>query len=65
MALQWLDSLELALALMEKYPEQDPTKIRFTDLREWILALENFDDDPEHCNERILEAVQQCWIEEI
>ena len=65
MALKWLDSLELALALMEKYPEQDPTKIRFTDLREWILVLEDFDDDPKHCNERILEAVQQCWIEEI
>ncbi len=65
MALKWLDSLELALALMDKYPEQDPTKIRFTDLREWILALEDFDDDPKHCSERILEAVQQCWIEEM
>jgi FeS assembly protein IscX len=65
MALKWLDSLEIALALMEKFPQQDPQKIRFTDLREWILALEDFDDDPEHCNERILEAVQQCWIEEM
>ena len=65
MALKWLDSLELALALMDKYPQQDPAKIRFTDLREWILALDDFDDDPAHCSERILEAVQQCWIEEI
>ena len=65
MALKWTDSLELALALIDKYPHLDPTKIRFTDLREWILALEDFDDDPKHCSERILEAVQQCWIEEI
>lgn len=65
MTLKWLDSFELALALMDKYPQQDPAKIRFTDLREWILALEGFDDDPAHCSERILEAVQQCWIEEI
>ncbi len=65
MALKWVDSLELALALMDKYPQQDPQTIRFTDLREWILALDDFDDDPGHCSERILEAVQQCWIDEI
>ncbi len=65
MVLKWLDSQELALALMDIYPEQDPTKIRFTDLREWILNLADFDDDPKHCSERILEAVQQCWIEEM
>lgn len=64
MTLKWIDSQELALALIEAYPEQDPGSIRFTDLREWILALEGFDDDPSHCSERILEAVQQCWIEE-
>ena len=65
MVLKWLDSQELALALIDLYPQQDPTKLRFTDLREWILNLENFDDDPNHCSERILEAVQQCWIEEM
>ena len=65
MTLKWVDSLELALALLDKYPQQDPQKVRFTDLREWILALDDFDDDPRHCSERILEAVQQCWIDEI
>ena len=65
MSLKWIDTLELALALMDKYPQQDPTKIRFTDLQKWILALDEFDDDPKHCSERILEAVQQCWIEEM
>jgi FeS assembly protein IscX len=39
--------------------------LRFTDLREWISALDEFDDDLEHCSERILEAIQQCWIEEM
>lgn len=64
MTLKWIDSLDIAFALIAKYPNQDPLIIRFTDLREWILALDDFDDDPEHCSERILEAVQQCWIEE-
>lgn len=65
MALTWLDSQELALALMDLYPQQDPMQLHFVELREWILNLEDFDDDPNHCSERILEAVQQCWIEEM
>ncbi|MDA7747087.1 Fe-S cluster assembly protein IscX [Psychromonas sp.] len=64
MELKWVDSLEIALSLIEKYPEQDPLAIRFTDLRDWVVALEDFDDNPEHCNERILEAIQLCWIDE-
>jgi FeS assembly protein IscX len=64
MNLKWTDSQELALALIDKYPQQDPEKIRFTDLREWILQLDEFDDDPKHCSERILEAIQQYWIDE-
>ena len=46
MNLKWTDSLDLALALIDKYPEQEPEQIRFTDLREWIMQLEEFDDDP-------------------
>ncbi|MEL0658912.1 Fe-S cluster assembly protein IscX [Psychromonas arctica] len=64
MILKWTDSLEIALALIEQYPEQDPLAIRFTDLRDWVLALEGFDDKPEHCSERILEAIQLSWIDE-
>jgi FeS assembly protein IscX len=64
MILKWTDSLEIALSLIEQYPEQDPLKIRFTDLRDWVLDLEDFDDDPAHCSERILEAIQLAWIDE-
>ncbi|PKF63579.1 Fe-S assembly protein IscX [Psychromonas sp. psych-6C06] len=65
MELKWVDSLDIALALIDKYPQQDPLQVRFTDLRDWVLALQEFEDDPNHCSERILEAIQQCWIEEI
>lgn len=65
MILKWLDIQELALALIAAHPQQDPATVRFTDLREWILQLDDFDDDPAHCSERILEAVQQCWIDEL
>ncbi len=62
--LKWTDSLEIAISLIEARPEVDPTKVRFTDLREWVLALDDFEDDPEHSGEKILEAIQMAWIEE-
>ncbi|MGF1725087.1 Fe-S cluster assembly protein IscX [Photobacterium nomapromontoriensis] len=64
MGLKWIDSRELAIELSERYPDVDPVTVRFTDLRDWILELADFDDDPEHCSERVLEAVQMYWIEE-
>jgi FeS assembly protein IscX len=64
MQLKWCDSLEIALALIEAHPDVDPTKVRFTDLRDWVLALPEFTDDPNHCGERVLEAIQMAWIEE-
>ena len=62
--MKWIDTNEIALDLLENFPEVDPLSIRFTDLRAWIVNLSRFDDDPDKCNEKILEAVQMAWIEE-
>ena len=62
--MQWTDSLEIAIQLAERHPDIDPAKLNFVDLMNWVLALEEFDDDPKHCGERILEAIQMAWIEE-
>jgi len=62
--MKWIDSQEIAIALVEKYPDADPKTIRFTDLRQWVLELPGFDDDPKHSGEKILEAIQMAWIEE-
>lgn len=64
MSLKWSDILEIAIALDETHPEVDPLTVRFTDLRDWILALEEFDDDPAHCGEKLLEGIQAAWIDE-
>ncbi len=64
MILKWVDSLEIAIELDETYPDVDPKSVNFVDLRQWILNLDDFDDDPEHSGERILEAVQLAWIAE-
>ena len=64
MPLKWTDSLDIAIDLSEKYPDTDPKYIRFTDLHKWTIELENFDDNPDNSNEKILEAIQMNWIEE-
>jgi FeS assembly protein IscX len=64
MSLKWTDSLEIAMQLDETYPDVDPKYVNFVDLRNWVMALDEFDDDPEHSGERILEAIQMAWMEE-
>ena len=64
MSLRWSDSTEIAIELADLYPQYDPQQVRFTELRKMILALDNFDDDPDHCGERVLEAVMLAWIDE-
>ncbi len=62
--MKWTDSLDIGIALYDKFPELDPKTIRFTDLYQWVLDLEEFDDDPNKCGEKILEAIQLAWIGE-
>ena len=62
--MKWTDSRDIAIELADKFPDIDPKTIRFTDLRDWVLALEGFDDDPKHCGEKILEAIQLMWMDE-
>ena len=62
--MKWIDTREIAIALADKHPEVDPTRVNFVDLRNWVLQLEGFDDDPGRSGEKILEAIQATWIEE-
>lgn len=62
--MKWIDIAQIAQALYEKYPDIDPEKVRFVDLHNWVVDLENFDDDHQRGGEKVLEAIQQAWIEE-
>jgi FeS assembly protein IscX len=62
---KWTDTLEIAIQLSDAHPDVDPKTIRFTDLHKWVMALPEFDDDPNRSNEKILEAIQMSWIEEV
>lgn len=62
--MRWLDIREIAIGLEELHPDEDNVNLRFTDLRRWVTELPGFGDDPNGCNEKILEAIQQAWIDE-
>ena len=64
MSLTWHDTEEIGIQLFEKHPNLDPLDVRFTDLHQWVLELEEFDDDPKKSNEKILETIQMAWYEE-
>ena len=62
--MKWTDSQRIAEELFDNHSDIDPKTIRFTQLRDLVMALPDFNDDPDRCGERILEGIQQAWINE-
>ena len=65
MQLRWTDINEIAIELSDSHEAVDPQYVNFVDLRAWVMALPDFDDDPDRCGEKILEGIQMAWIEEV
>jgi FeS assembly protein IscX len=61
---KWTDTQDIAMALADAHPDQDPKTVNFVDLYKWVMALPEFSDDPKRCGEKILEAIQMIWIDE-
>jgi FeS assembly protein IscX len=64
MSLKWVDVIDIAIELDEQFPDVDPLKISFPDLYQKVMGLAEFNDDPDRCGEKILEAIQMAWIDE-
>ena len=62
--MKWSDIQDIAIELVDSKPDIDPQFVNFVDLRNWVTALDGFDDDPARCGEKILEAIQTAWIDE-
>lgn len=62
--MKWTDIHDIAIELTDAHPDVDPTCVNFVDLMNWVVALPDFNDDPKHCGEKLLEAIQQAWIDE-
>lgn len=62
--LRWTDAEDIGILLFERFPEQDPLQVRFTDLHRWVCEIPEFEDDPKASSEGKLEAIQMAWLEE-
>jgi len=63
--MKWIDTLDIAIELVDKHPDVDPNTINFVDLHRYVCELNGFDDEPNRSGEKILEAIQMAWIEEM
>jgi FeS assembly protein IscX len=63
--MRWTDVREIAIALSEAHPGVSPLSVRFTDLHRWVRELPGFADDPGKSNEKVLEAIQMAWLDEV
>ena len=63
--LTWTDTRDIAIALAETHVDVDVQNLRFTDLHRWVTELDGFVDDPQRSNEKILEAIQTAWLDEV
>jgi len=63
--MKWIDIRDIAIALSEKHPDVDPSTLRFVDLHNYVIELSSFDDDHTRGGEKVLEAIQATWIEEV
>lgn len=59
----WNDYEELGALLFEHHPDVKPLDVRFTDLRQWVCDLDEFDDSADASTEGKLEAIQMAWLE--
>ena len=62
--MKWTDVQQIAEELYDKFPQIDPTSINFVDLHNLVVGLDGFDDDHHRGGEKVLEAIQQGWIDE-
>ncbi len=66
--IHWNDIEDIAMGLYEKFGddfnESKIYRIRFTDLKDWVLSLPSFVGKSEECNEGYLEQIQSAWVYE-
>lgn len=63
--MKWTDVQDIAIELADTQKEIDPRYVNFVTLRDLVLALPDFNDDPKRCGEKVLEAIQAAWMDEL
>jgi FeS assembly protein IscX len=64
LTLDWDASYEIVLALMRTYPDMDVNAVGLKQLKDMIIALPNFADDPTLAHDGLLREILREWFEE-
>lgn len=64
LTLDWDASYEIVLALMRMYPDVDVNSVGLLQMKEMIVALPNFVDDPMLAHDGLLRDILREWFEE-
>jgi FeS assembly protein IscX len=64
MSLNWESSFAIVLELRRIHPDVDLEKVSLNQLKEWVIAIPEFNDDPNLANDDILMSIFQDWFEE-
>ncbi|WP_460045456.1 Fe-S cluster assembly protein IscX [Pseudomonas sp. S2_H01] len=65
MSYGWNDVQRIAEELAEAYPGVNPYSVSFVKLQEMITGLPGFDKNSGRVGEKVLEAIQPLWADEI
>ena len=63
--MNWTDINEIAIQLVDDHPDIDPKLILFTDLHQKVMNINGVEGEADRSNEKILEAIQAAWIDEL
>lgn len=65
MPLYWEDAEDIAEALLQTHPDQDPRDVSFATLHRMICDLADFADEPSRSSEGKLAAIQMAWCAQL
>jgi FeS assembly protein IscX len=63
--LYWEHSYEIVIALMSTYPDIQIDNVGINQLKDLIVALPDFADDPSSGHEHVLRDILREWFEEM
>ena len=65
MTLTWETSYAIAIELKRSHPGVNIDEVSLQQIYDWTVELEDFGDEPALCNDDILSAIYQEWLEEM
>lgn len=61
--LYWDSAYPIALRLKREHENVDPTRLDYQTLRDWVMKLDDFADEPQYAQMTMLDDIIREWTE--